>query len=122
MEEGFVEAIANKRGGNQEGNDEDYYDDEDYEQDGEEDGSSGMFMGGDASSYITEQSENYEGELMSWYDKAQAQLLALSQPISGYSKFKSRQLGDESVEKKEHIAAAANFQSVPENHYPAPRR
>ena len=33
----------------------------------------------------SEDSEDYETELMSWYDKAQAQLLALSQPISGYS-------------------------------------
>jgi hypothetical protein len=133
LEEGFMEAAMNKRGGNQEGDDgdeeeeDDYYDDEDYEEEGgEEDVGGGIFLGGgggdEAESHFTEQSENYEGELMSWYDKAQAQLLALSQPIAGYSKFKSRQLGDEAIEKKEHVAAAANFQTVPENHYPAPRR
>jgi len=122
LEENFRKAsMPPERGGNQD--EDDYYQDDDYEDEEEEDaGGEGMFMGGDTNSYMTEQSENYEGELMSWYDKAQAQLLALSQPISGYSKFKSRQLGDEAIEKKEHIAAAANFQTVPENHYPAPRR
>ena len=100
---------------NQEDRDsDDYYDDE--EEDDEHNESESY------ASLATEQSENYEGELMNWYDKAQAQLLALSQPISGYSKFKSRQLGDSSFEKKEHKASAANFQQEPENHYPAPRR
>jgi len=109
-----------QRIGNQEEDDDYNYDEEDYEDDEEELGD-GMFVG-DAGSFMTEQSENYEGELMSWYEKAQAQLLALSQPISGYSKFKSRQLGDATVERKEHVEATANFQMEPENHYPAPRR
>lgn len=50
---------------------------------------------GSYNSMGSEQSEDYESELMSWYDKAQAQLLALSQPISGYTKHKSRNLGGE---------------------------
>ena len=82
-------------------------------------------MASDDKSYASmgsEQSEDYETELMSWYDKAQAQLLALSQPISGYSKHKSRNLGEFGDDRKAGIPGQANFQREPENHYPKPRR
>ncbi|GMH77720.1 hypothetical protein TrST_g7571 [Triparma strigata] len=77
---------------------------------------------GSYASMESEQSEDYEGELMSWYDKAQAQLLALSEPISGYTKHKSRNLGDFGDDRKQGIPGQANFQREPENHYPQPRR
>ncbi|GMH72813.1 hypothetical protein TL16_g06012 [Triparma laevis f. inornata] len=77
---------------------------------------------GSYNSMGSEQSEDYESELMSWYDKAQAQLLALSQPISGYTKHKSRNLGDFGDDRKQGVPGQANFQREPENHYPQPRR
>jgi hypothetical protein len=119
----------NENGGD---NDDDYGDDDDFVKDDDDVNKAGMknnrmnnnmdeFSSVNSNySLATEQSEAYTSALSNWYDQAQAQLLALSQPISGPSKFNSRDLGNNIL--KSSIPGTANFMRVPENYYPKPMK
>ena len=100
------------RGGNNEGEEENY-EEEEYEDDAPEParaalGPAGSDAFSSAHSYgslATEQSEAYSHALAAWYDKAQAQLLALSQPIQGPSMHNSRGLlGEPKAREKTNFA------------------